>query len=225
MPGWTLADYLSRTTAGMVNRGDVALSTASFWINEAQRNVWERLPHTLHERIAVSSTTSGENRITLPSDFDELLAFSNTSASPPDPLRPLNLNQAESYTTQSGVPQFYMQYADWMELYPTPNSAYSVQLRYVAHPSDMTATTSAPSLATRYHRALFLRAKQLIAEELRDFETAAQAENQFLREMASLPNDFAKRHRRNHLMGMSLPRRYSQYPSGEDNDDFDTSDA
>ena len=221
---WTLADFLSRSTAGMVNRGEMTLSAASFWINEAQRHVWEMLPHALHERIAVSSTTVNENRISLPTDFDAMIGVSNLSATPARPLEAINARQADSWSATTATPTHYMQYADWLELYPKPDSAYSLQLRYYAQPSDMTATTTAPSVGTRYHRAVFLRAKQYIAEELRDFEAAGQAAAMFRDEMA-VPSDWDKRRKANRMLGLALPRAYNDVPVAQPSTDFDHSDA
>src|SRR3990167_10677681 len=136
---WSLGDIASRVTYALGQRSDLALSDISFWANEASRMAWDAMPHDLQEKIAVSSTTSGEDKVTKPSDFQELLTLSNLSASPADLLEPLNLHQLDSWTTDLGTPTHYAEFNNWFELRPSPDSSYSLALRYRAQPSTMTA--------------------------------------------------------------------------------------
>lgn len=217
MPNWNLGTILSNVTRSLGKRADFALSDLSFWANEAAKQVWDAQPQNLQETIAVSSTTSGENRVTLPTDFQELLWISNSSGVPPTPLAPITLWNAESFRTQTGSPTYYRLYADWLELYPTPNSAYSLQLRYRQRLSDMTALTATPSVDTTLHYGVFLKAKELIASNLAlDPVAAGSAYNEYQSFMARMPSDMARRNRENKFAGVSLPRgmyRAAQWPS------------
>jgi hypothetical protein len=212
MPAWSLAKLMSTVTQSLGNRTDVSVSDASLWINQAEEEVWNQLPFDESEAIAISSTTVNEDKITLPSDFQETLSVSNLSASnAPMLLDAINVDQRDRYSTSSGEPEFYMLYDSWLELIPTPDSAYSIQLRYRKQRSDMTALTDVPSVSTRYRFAVMLKAKQLIAEHvIYDSETAALANNQYVSYMNSMPSDRALRNRENRHAGMSLPRRRGQ---------------
>lgn len=190
---------MSEMTAQLGNRLDVSLSKTSFYANEGCRQVWDSEQHARAEGLAVSSTTSGENRIDLPSDFQALLNVSNLSSSPPFVLRPANVNEIDSLTTTPGLPQRYLQYATWLELYPSPDSSYSFQMRYQKQWSDMTITTSQPSLATRYHYAGMLKGLELLAESVLDAATATRAAQRYVGYMSSTPNDFALRQRQRPL--------------------------
>jgi len=203
---WTLGDYTSRITYALGQRSDLALSDVSFWTNEASRMVWDAMPHDLQENLAVSSTTSGEDKITKPSDFQEVLTLSNLSTSPPDVLEPLNIHQVESWTTDLGTPTHYLEFSNWIELRPSPDSAYSMQLRYRAQPSTMTATTASPSVATRFRYAVFLKAVELTAQHLaRDPARAAEYGQAYVGEMLSTVPDRALRIREQRYASASLP--------------------
>lgn len=208
---WTLGDITSHATQALGNRSDIALSDASFYANEAARQVWDFLPHNLKESIAVSSTTSGGNRITLPTDFEEMLDLSNLSMTPPRLLWPTNLPLADSWSTTLGVPERYVEYNNWLELVPSPDSSYSIQLRYRKQCSTMTALTSQPSIATRFRYPIMLKTKELLARHvIFDSSKAGEAAGEFLSYMNALPSDKALRMREQHYAAVSLPT--GQFP-------------
>lgn len=204
---WNLQNIMSNVTASLGRRSDIGVSTLSFWTNEAQRQVWDQHPHSLQEAIAVSSSTSGENRITLPTDFQELLWLSNISFNPPVTMTPTTLAHAASYQSYLGQPVVYYQYADWLELYPKPDSAYSLQMRYRKRMTNMLALTDLPSVDTMWHYAVYLRAKELVASNVALDEVAAKtAASDYERFVARTPNDRARKVRENKFAAVSLPR-------------------
>ena len=217
---------MSNVTRSVGYRADLALSDVSFWTNEAQRYVWDAQPHDLSEAIAVSSTSSGENRITLPTNFQEPLNLSNTSFDPPIPLAPINVDEAASWTTQTGTHAFYLLFNNWMEVYPIPDSAYSIQLRYRTKLSEMTLATALPSVASRYRYAVFCKAKEFVARHLcDDTQKADEALVEYERYMARTTNDRNLRAREQRFNGLSLARSRSQRPSTTASLDFDHSDT
>lgn len=198
---------MSHATQALGNRLDVSLSDASFWANESARQTWDFVPHDLKESIAVSSTTSGGNRITLPSDFQEMLTLSNLSITPPQLIWPTNLPIADSWTSTRGSPTNYVQYNNWLELVPSPDSSYSLQLRYRKLLSTMTQTTDIPSIATRYRYPIMLKTKELLARHvIFDSAKASEAAAEWSAYMESLPSDRAMRMREQHYMGVSIPK-------------------
>ncbi|KKM89249.1 hypothetical protein LCGC14_1250630 [marine sediment metagenome] len=211
---WTLGTIVSRATAALGNRTDISLSDGSFWGNVAQENVWDAMPHDLQEKLAVSSTTSGENRITLPSDFKEMLniRLSGSSGSQ-DILQLVNPDRIDSFinsnATALGIPTHYMPYADFLELRPSPDSAYSVQMRYRAQLGTLVSESDRLSVATRFGEAVFLKTTQLLADNVvRDFNSGAAFGDRFVRFMLQTVPDRALRQRERHDMGVALPRTY-----------------
>lgn len=209
---WTLGTIVSRATAALGNRLDITLSDGSFWANVAQEEVWDLLPHDQQEQIATSSTTSGENRITLPLDFQELLNIRVSSTSNRhDILQQLNVDGIDSNSTATvlGIPTHYLPYADFIELRPSPDSAYSVQMRYRVQLATLVAETDRISITTRLGQAVFLKTTQLLADNVvRDFNSGAAFGDRFVRFMFQTPSDRALRMRERHDLGVALPRRY-----------------
>lgn len=194
-------------------------SVASLYINLAMQDIAIKLPQQERETVAVSSLSSGENRYFLPPDCDQILNLSfltQTSASTGWPnapswgIRQANVWELDSQSagTFPGTPQFYVPYASWLELYPSPDSSYSVQLRYLRRFSDLTNLESAPSLATRFHPAVMMRAAELLAERSGDLQRAAYLGQRFLSFMGSTPDTLADRQRNRNGMGMRLIREH-----------------
>lgn len=228
MPAWTLGELASNVTLALGKRSDVALSTVSFWVNEAQRVVWDAIPHDKAETIAISSTTVNEDKMSLPTDFQEMLAVNNMSSQPPIMLDEINLDNAMSWSTTTGQPTHYLMFADYLELRPIPDSSYSLEMRYRKQLSEMTDLSAEPSVSTRFRYAVFLKAKELVAAHaISAPDLAATSQQEYLSYMLSTPGDRALKQRENRYMGVSLPRYRGKTPDSTSmgrSSDFDTSD-
>ena len=75
----TLGQLCSSATGLIQGRTDITLSQASYWANLAYQEVATRIRYKAEESLAISSTTSGENSISLPSDFVYPVTLSNLS--------------------------------------------------------------------------------------------------------------------------------------------------
>lgn len=193
MPAWDLSTLMSESTALIGARTDLSLSRVSFWVNEAHRQVYDFVNQESAEALATSSTTSGENRITLPSDFREVINLSNTSVEPVDVLRQVDVDTIDSLTTITGTPDRYVKYATWLELYPSPDSSYSLILRYRAQASDMLATTDVPSVDTQYRYGVLMKSVELLSDAILDSEGATIYRNKFISYMNATPSDMARK--------------------------------
>lgn len=211
MPQWNLGELMSATTTALNDPPTLLTSTVSFWVNVAYEDVWSLIPHDQQETLAVSSTTVNEDKISLPSDFREIIGLSNLSRAN-HLLDPINTDQAMRWSSAvSGEPTHYMQYANWLELRPIPDSRYSLELRYRALRSDLTVIASVPSVATRLRPAILHRAVELLAQNVtRDPDTAATHNRLFTQNLMSMPSDRALRLREQHAVGLSLPRYRGQ---------------
>ncbi len=202
----------STTLAGVV----VTLSLASLYVNLAQAEIAIRLPEAERETVAISSLSSGENRYWLPVDCDEIINLSyltqtsaSTGFSPTGPgfgIKQASVWELDSNSrgTQTGVPVMYVPFAQWIELYPSPDSSYSVQLRYLRRFSDLTNLEATPSLATRFHPAVMMKAAELLAQRAGDFQRSAMLGNRFVSYMGSVPDALASRQRNRGGLGMRL---------------------
>src|SRR5690348_13115052 len=146
MPTLTLGQCISNATMLAGGRNDWLTSEASFWANQALEQVAraQGARHKPPETLYQSSTTSGGYRIALPSDFVAPLAFtlwvgsnstntvSRQTNAVPLIQRDSGYGDAQSDRYLGGIPENYVPWGAFFELVPSPNSAYSFDLRYVA---------------------------------------------------------------------------------------------
>lgn len=194
----TLAQLCSTATAFIQGRTDFTASEASFYANIAYQEVATRIRYNAQEGLAVSSTTSGENRISLPSDFAYPIAVSNLSLFGDDNRKVLRSFSAERFDSESttlGTPTAYALYATWMELWPSPDSAYSIQLRYGTKLATLVSSTDTPALDDRWHFAIACRTAALLAASRNDLESESVNQARYLGYIGSTPSDLALRQR------------------------------
>ena len=195
---------MSNATRNIGRRDDIALSDASFQANRAYFEVFYAINPEEGEKIAVSSTTSGENKIELPSDFYEPISAAviyrpswSTSSSVNSSYLTLKLGSIEGMDGRNpepgGTPEEIVFFNSWVEIFPSPNSAFSFQLRYRAHPVDLTSTSSVPSLSTPWRAAWMLKTQQYLADFVQDEAASAKAHGQFLAYVATLKTPAASR--------------------------------
>jgi len=205
MPTLTLGQACSMATALADNGEPWRLSEASQWANFALEHVsaMAYAHHKPREGLAISSSTSGGNRIALPTDFDAPIAFtmyvgSTSTATTSRSTYAVPLIQrdgafldAQDNQFSGGIPQYYTWYATWLELYPSPNSAYSLQLRYNAKQAELTASTSTPALDAKWHQAWVYKTAELLAAARSDTSHEAANRNRFQNYVSAIPTDRA----------------------------------
>ena len=205
MPILNLGVLCSRATEMAGGRLDWNLSDASFYANLALFEVAGKIGHTPKEAIAVSSTTTGENRIGLPSDFDYPISLtmfvgSNSTATTSNSTRVVPLVQRDarwfdSQELEGGEPEAYVYYGTAIELWPSPNSAWSLQLRYMTKNQTLVASTDTPVLDERWHPAVLYKTVELLEASRNNVEGEAMARNRYLSYMASTPTDMMLKQR------------------------------
>lgn len=216
---WTLGTVMSEATSIIGSRADIAASRCSLYANQAALDVQLAVEPLDAEGIAVSSTTSGENKITMPSDFFSVIDLSNTSISPPQLLTKWNVYDVDSTVSQLGRPTNYVSYSSYLQLWPSPDSSYSLQLRYQTRPPVLTSTSDAPSFDTRFGMCWLYRTAEYLSDSVKDYETAMVMRQKFLSTLATIPSDLALRQRDRE--GQNI--RFATHPLRERFVEFDQS--
>jgi hypothetical protein len=203
MPIMNLGQIASTATTFAGGRLDWALSEVSLYVNVAFSEIKSRqgIRHTPIDGIAISSTTSGENRIALPPDWDYPLALSCLAGSASTAtashttevtvLVPKDQTWMDAQTLAIGVPEAYCYYGTFLELYPSPNSAYSLQLRYVTKLPTLVASTDTPLLDEKWHWAGMLKTAELLEASRNNVEGESIARNRYLNYVTTTMQDQA----------------------------------
>ena len=187
-------------------RNDWVLSEASQWANNALEQVAQSVGahHKPREAIAISSSTSGGNRIALPTDFDAPLAFtmyvgststattSRTTNEVPLIQRDAAWVDAQPSQFYGGIPSNYVWYATWLELFPSPNSAYSLQLRYNTKQPVLSLSTNTPALDQVWGQAWMYKTAELLSASRGDSSNEALNRNRYINYVRGVETDLAK---------------------------------
>lgn len=225
MPTFNLGQFCSTATTWAGGRADYTLSEASLYVNMAIGEISSRVGMQPLEALAVSSTTSGENKVAFPPDYDQTIALtcyvgSSSTASLSNNTTTYALIQRDSRFLDSqnlngtgdgvvaGIPNYYQQYSTWFELFPSPNSAYSLQLRYFAKPQTLVNSTDTPTLDERWQAAVLYRTVALLEASRNNMEGEAVAQNRYLSYVASQPTDRALKQLDRTGMTMAFKRRH-----------------
>jgi len=195
VPKWTLGEIISDLT-NRLGRPDIPQSVLSRYANQAYLDVVNMSDPAAQERLAISSTTSGENRIDLPTDFQTPISLSyltnvGNSARTLVSIAPESVDAAGF--TPVGVSDRYVLFADWIELFPSPNSAYSLQFRYKSFATTLVASNDIPSMSTQWRYPVILKAQSYLHGWLNEPERSIQADDAFLRHVSALDTDRANR--------------------------------
>lgn len=194
MPIMNLGQLMSVATT-FTSRNDWPVSEVSLYCNAAAELVGIVVGHAGQEALAISSTTSGENRIGVPTDYEYGVALSNLSLPITTPNRDLTKRDVawvDSQGTSSGPPAYWVDYATWIEVYPSPDSSYSLQLRYTTKTPTMIQSTETLPFKERYHIAVAMKTASLLEASRNNLEGEAVAEQRFVNWFNAVPSDRAK---------------------------------
>lgn len=220
MPIFSLGELCSTATQFAGGRNDWSLSEASRFANMAYSEVYNRPGHVPLEAVATSSTTSGEQRYQLPPDWNYGIALTVYQGSGSTAtigsrsttvirLKQRDANWVDAQTlTPSGVPEAYVQYAQWIELWPSPNSAYSMQLRYAVKPQTLVDSTATLSLDERWQSAVLYKTIELLEGSRNNVEGEAMARNRYLNFCLVTPTDQAMQQRDRNGMVLRFGRKF-----------------
>lgn len=221
MPILTVREIVSTASLMAKGRADITLSEATRYLNIAYSEMVSVVGHTPLEALALSSTTSGEGRYAKPTDFGSLIALTLYAGSSSTdtgshytsviPLRQQDSRWIDAQTLTNtetpGIPSDYLEFATWIELYPSPNSAYSMQMRYNAKPSTLVNSQDTPALDERWQAGLIYKTAELMCASRNDVEGEAMARNRYINLMQVLPTDKALKQKDRTNMGMRYARK------------------
>lgn len=206
----TLAQLASHATQ-LAGTPALDLSLVSSYVNIAYTHVINDrgILHQERETLAFASTATSDARIAVPADYDYALGLKigipnswSTATSRTTAWKPLEKLPAPEFNTicgtpfsdASGTPEIYAEFASWLELHPSPDSRYSLQLRYSRRPaSDMTASTATPILDEQWHWAVALKASELLAAIGSDTSREAACRTRYVQYVQRLRLDQTKR--------------------------------
>lgn len=216
MPSWTLGKLMSTATIRIGHRADIAASDVSFWINEAYMEVAQLANPSLLEFLAYTSIVSGESRIAPPDAFQEVIHLSYFTPGPiANSNGTLKRISTEEMDAKGHYPvaksTSYAMYNDWIELWPSPDSSYSLLMRYRSYATDMVDTSDIPSVETEWRKAILYLGEAYLHELVGNNEEGAVARGRYYTYTQSLKDAKAHRDSTGGEVRLSLSQRRRRY--------------
>ena len=101
---------------------------------------------------------------------------------------------AGRYDATTGKPEGYVEYGDtFFEIVPSPNSSYSLVLRYQRQPEEIVSSTATSTLNDQWHWAAVLKASELLAMSRGDYELEQISRNRYIDYMSTVLPDQDKK--------------------------------
>lgn len=215
MPVWTLGDIMSQATARIGRRADIALSTASFWTNQAYLDFVREVPQALSERTTYLSLNSNTSIVAQPVDLYEVVSISHDTIGTSDgTLRQVGSVWADAQGFYPhATPEAYFLFNDRVHIWPSPNSSAdttvwsgrSYLMRYRAIPTDMSAATDVPVSVDTMHRfGIELLAEKYLLEYIGAWNEAAEAGSRYMAYTSSLKDSSARKQAASGRFSISL---------------------
>lgn len=201
----TLAQMISRATTLAGGRLDWDASDASFYVNEAIGYIARTggIQHRSLESSYATTIASGVTRMRLPADYNYAVALSigsTVAASGSTQWRTMqkrDIGLADTMAARydgTSKPEIYVEYGDaFFEIAPSPNSSYSLVLRYQRQPEEMTSSTATSSLNAQWHWPAVLKAAELLAMSRGDYELEQISRNRYIDYMSTVLPDQDKK--------------------------------
>lgn len=125
------------------------------WLNEGVKKVYRRSNMRVGQTTSTINTVAGTNSYSLPSDFNSFISLRNTSITPNEELDELSASDFDANTDSSvGTPYLFSVYGSTLYIYPTPQSAGTLVLRYWKLPTDMTTDNDEVPLPDDYENVI-----------------------------------------------------------------------
>ena len=148
------------------------------WINDAYEQACRVALFSTDEATYDFSTAAGTQTYPLPADMVSMRSLRNTDLDQEMVAAEIRDIDRSSHTN-TGAPFAYALSSSNILLYPTPDQAYPLELRYWKLPADLVADGDTPAIPSDYHRMLWYWATAEAYWSEDDGSTGAQWENRF----------------------------------------------
>lgn len=172
---------------------DSSFSTSKIkeFINDTQRDVFNEFTLRQMETTQSYTLTADDSDITtgagLPSNFVQPVSLTNTYLSNEKRIVPITVSQldlnypdpTDTTAHPTGAPSFWYVYGNTIRVYPTPDAAYTVNLRYLREPTTLSADADVPEIPSEFEEILVYGPLYRIWEEKDRLDKAAIFENKY----------------------------------------------
>lgn len=188
---YQLSDLVTRVQSRLRDTG-FSSTIIKTYINDTQRDVFNEYRLPFMETTQDYTLAAGETDITngsgLPSDFVQAIDLTLTSSGLESVIRFKDFREIdETYpdpedttVNPSNVPMYAYKYGEEIHVYPAPNDAYTVRLRYVKKPTALSSDSDVPEIPSEFEELLVAGATYRCMQDKDNYDKAAVHENKYM---------------------------------------------
>lgn len=172
---------------------DTGYSTTEIknYINDTQNDVFNeyRLPfmQATQNYTLASNTADMTNGVGLPSNFVQAFSITLTSTGkesnllymPTEQVDVMNPDPTDTTAYPASIPTKWYEYAETINLFPVPNEAYTVTMRYWKKPTLLSADADVPELPSEFEELLVVGASYRVMQVKDNYDQASILQNKY----------------------------------------------
>lgn len=220
-----MAYQLSTIVTKVQNRvKDSSYSTTEItdYINDTQNDVFNeyrlRFMQTTQNYTLASGVADITNGSGLPTNFVQAYDIFITSSGLESKLQyktfqeidQLYPDPTDTTSNPAGIPIYWYVYGDTIRVYPAPNSAYTVTMRYLKKPTILDADADVPELPSEFEEVLVMGAAYRVMQTKDNYDRAAIMENKYMELLDKLTVRYSQ-----DQAGHSSQMRINRYAMGD----------
>jgi hypothetical protein len=161
------------------------------YINDAQNDVFNEYRLPFVQTSQTYTLTASDSDIThgsgLPTNFVQAIDLTLTTSGREKVLPYVDVRTIDSLHPDpddtavhpTNVPECWYMYGQTPKVYPSPNAAYTVSLRYYKKPTLLSADADVPQLPTEFEELLVVGAAYRVLQVKDNYDQAGVLENKF----------------------------------------------
>lgn len=175
----TIAELRARLRRQIGNPSATAVTDATLdiYINGAYRDIAEKYKFHKVRRICRFDTVAGSDKYDLPTDTGTILKVRDLTNE--NRLRMYDPNEVFENVVTETYPKAYAHIRDWIQLFPTPDDVYTIEVMYKANVYDLSDINTTPVMPSSWHEGIPLLARHKYYDDAGDVGKAIYALNVF----------------------------------------------
>lgn len=185
---YTLGDTVSKVQQRIRDTG-YSSSEIKNYINDAQNDVFNeyRLPfmQDSQDYTLTASNSDIASGSGLPANYVQAFSISLTTSGrekelpyrPTEQVDQINPDPTDTTAYPSNVPQYWYYYEDTIRVFPAPNEAYTLTMRYWKKPTELTADADVPEIPSEFQELLVVGASYRVMQVKDNYDQAGILQN------------------------------------------------
>lgn len=211
-----------RGSVGNPLASDIPDTLLTAKLNDAYEHIATRYKFHKTRKICILTTVSGSYKYNLPSDVTVVKRIKDlTNHKKLTLIDDSNSSMYEGRDNLQGRPEKYIRYRGFIEITPTPDDAYRLEVYYVAAVTPLADDTDTPVIPLSWHHGIRLLAKHLYFDDKGDTARAMLAYDSYKTWLEDQPVEVDEE-KRSLDQGIALPglqRRHRGLPRDWDEDE------